>query len=100
MLFHAKNNTAKLKGTNLFSYSVSVMSQIVSTKRVLALVRVKLWPPIFPQKSIATEIILTAKKVYLTLFRLGGGLFEPPLRQNRDNSYTERAMAIKFSDFS
>ena len=73
MLFHAKNNTAKLKGTNLFSYSVSVMSQIVSTKRVLALVRVKLWPPIFPQKSIATEIILTAKKVYLTLFRLGGG---------------------------
>ena len=65
MLFHAKNNTAKLKGTNLFSYSVSVMSQIVSTKRVLALVRVKLWPPVFPQKSIATEIILTAKKVYL-----------------------------------
>ena len=65
MLFHAKNNTAKLKGTNLFSYSVSVMSQIVTTKRVLALVRVKLWPPIFPQKSIATEIILTAKKVYL-----------------------------------
>ena len=41
------------------------MSQVVSTKRVLALVRVKLWPPIFPQKSIATEIILTAKKVYL-----------------------------------
>ena len=65
MLFHAKNNTAKWKGRNLFSYSVSAMSQIVSTKRVLALVRVKLWPPIFPQKSIATEIILTAKKVYL-----------------------------------
>ena len=37
----------------------------------------------------------------LTLFRLGGGgLFEPPLRQNRDNSYTERAMTFKFSDFS
>ena len=65
MLFHAKNNTAKWKGRNLFSYSVSGMSQVVSTKRVLALVRVKLWPPIFPQKSIATEIILTAKKVYL-----------------------------------
>ena len=65
MLFHAKNNTAKWKGRNLFSYSVSGMSQVVSTKRVLALVRVKLWPPIFPQKSIATEIILNAKKVYL-----------------------------------
>ena len=37
---------------------------------------------------------------YLTLFRLGGGLFEPPLRQNRDNFYTERAMTFKFSDFS
>ena len=48
MLFHAKNNTAKWKGRNLFSYSVSGMSQVVSTKRVLALVRVKLWPPIFP----------------------------------------------------
>ena len=48
MLFYAKNNTAKWKGRNLFSYSVSVMSQVVSTKRVLALVRVKLWPPIFP----------------------------------------------------
>ena len=69
MLFHAnknnKNNAAKRKGRNLFSYSVSAMSQIVSTKRVLALVRVKLWPPVFPQKSIATEIILTAKEVYL-----------------------------------
>ena len=30
----------------------------------------------------------------------GGGLFESPLRQNRDNSYTERAMTFKFSDFS
>ena len=30
----------------------------------------------------------------------GGGLFEPPHRQNRDNSYTERAMTFKFSDFS
>ena len=38
----------------------------------------------------------------LTLFRLGGGggLFEPPLRQNRDNFYTERGMTFKFSDFS
>ena len=48
MLFYAKNNTAKWKGRNLFSYSVSGMSQVVSTKRVLALVRVKLWPLIFP----------------------------------------------------
>ena len=30
----------------------------------------------------------------------GEGLFEPPLRQNRDNFYTERAMTFKFSDFS
>ena len=30
----------------------------------------------------------------------GGGLFEPPLRQNRDNSYIETAMTFKFSDFS
>ena len=36
----------------------------------------------------------------LTLFRLGGGFSNPPLRQNRDNSYTERAMTFKFSDFS
>ena len=38
----------------------------------------------------------------LTLFRLGGGGFSnpPPLRQNRDNSYTERAMTFEFSDFS
>ena len=36
----------------------------------------------------------------LTLFRLGGGAFRTPLRQNRDNSYTERAMTFKFSDFS
>ena len=64
-IFHAKNTTVKWKGRNLFSYSVSVMLQIVSTKNVLALVCVKLWPPVFQQKSIATEIILTAKKVYL-----------------------------------
>ena len=48
MLFRAKNNTAKWKGRNLFSYSVNGMSQAVSTKRVLAFARVKLWPPIFP----------------------------------------------------
>ena len=65
MLFHAKNSTAKWKGRNVFSYSVSGMSQVVSTKRVLALVRVKLWPLIFPQKSIATETILTAPKKYI-----------------------------------
>ena len=58
-----KNNTAKWKGRNLFSYSVSGMSQVVSTKRVLALVRVKLWPLIFPQKSKIFQkkvIIITA----------------------------------------
>ena len=49
---------------NLFSYSVSGMSQVVTTKRVLALIRVKLWPLIFPQKSIEEKIILTAKKEY------------------------------------
>ena len=48
MLFRAKNSTAKWKGRNQFSHSVSGMSQVVSTKRVLALVGVKLWPPIFP----------------------------------------------------
>ena len=36
----------------------------------------------------------------LNPIQTGGGLFEPPLRQNRDNSYTERAMTFKFSDFS
>ena len=30
----------------------------------------------------------------------GGGFSNPPLRQNRDNFYTERAMTFKFSDFS
>ena len=30
----------------------------------------------------------------------GGGFSRPPLRQNRDNSYNERAMTFKFSDFS
>ena len=30
----------------------------------------------------------------------GGGGIDPPLRQNRDNSYTERAMTFKFADFS
>ena len=39
---------------------------------------------------------------YLSPIQTGGGgaLLEPPLRQNRDNSYTERAMTFKFSDFS
>ena len=30
----------------------------------------------------------------------GGGIFESPLRQKRDNSYTKRAMTFKFADFS
>ena len=37
---------------------------------------------------------------FLNPIQTGGRLFEPPLRQNRDNSYTERAMTFKFSDFS
>ena len=72
MPFHAKNNAAKWKGRNLFSYSIGGMSQVVSTKRVLALVRVKLWPLIFPQKSIATEIILTAKK---SIFKANAAMY-------------------------
>ena len=36
----------------------------------------------------------------LNPIQTGGGLFEPSLRQNRDNSYTERAMTFKFPDFS
>ena len=55
MLFHAKNNTVEWKGKNLFSYSVSGISQVVSTKRVLALVSVKLWPPIFPTEINSNE---------------------------------------------
>ena len=51
---------------------------------------------------------LTLFKTYIadfpTLFNPiktgGGGAFRTPLRQNRDNSYTERAMTFKFSDFS
>ena len=39
------------------------------------------------------------KTVLFNPIQSGGGLFEPPLRQNRDNSYTERAMTFKFSDF-
>ena len=30
----------------------------------------------------------------------GGGAFRTPLRQNRDNFYTKRAVTFKFSDFS
>ena len=42
MLFQAKQNTDKWKGRNLFSYSVSGMPQVVSKKKILALVRVNL----------------------------------------------------------
>ena len=48
MLFHAKNNTAKWKGRNVFPYSVTGMSQVVSTKRVLALVACKVVASNFP----------------------------------------------------
>ena len=41
------------------------------------------------------------KNHLLTLFRLGGGGGgRTPLRKNRQNSYTERAVTFKFSDFS
>ena len=36
----------------------------------------------------------------LNPIQTGEGAFRTPLRQNRDNSYTERAMTFKFSDFS
>ena len=52
------------------------------------------------EAELNRKLIIASGLPPLTLFRLGGGLFEPPLRQNRDTSYTERAMAIKFSDFS
>ena len=43
----------------------------------------------------------TCRYLNLNPIQIGGeGLFEPPLRQNRDNSYTEKAMTFKFSDFS
>ena len=57
MLFQAKQNTAKWKGRNLFSYSVSGMPQVVSKKKILALVRVNLWPPICPQKAFHFDSI-------------------------------------------
>ena len=40
--------------------------------------------------------------MHLNPIPTGGGAFRPPppLWQNRDNSYTERAMTFKFSDFS
>ena len=44
--------------------------------------------------------IETACSILVNPIQTGGGLFEPPLRQNLDNSYTERAMTFKFSDFS
>ena len=49
-----------------FSYSVSVMSQIVSTKRVFGLGTCKV------KKSIATEIILTAKK---SIFKANAAMY-------------------------
>ena len=52
------------------------------------------------------RVITRFPNIFFVLFlhinpiQTGGGLFEPPLRQNRDNFYTERAMTFKFSDFS
>ena len=58
-------------------------------------------------KNWGEKGVYTSKNSGFILFLLnpiqtggGGGLFEPPLRQNRDNSYTERAMTFEFSDFS
>ena len=36
----------------------------------------------------------------LNPIQTGGGFSNPPLRQSRNNFYTERAMTFKFSDFS
>ena len=48
-----------------------------------------------------TQLRPSFQSIYLNPIQTGGGgLFEPPLRQNRDNSYTERALMFKFSDFS
>ena len=54
------------------------------------------------EEGVGTLGISSMRIISLTLFRLGGGgLFDPPpLRQNRDNCYTERALTFKFSDFS
>ena len=54
--------------------------------------------------KVACPMIIThlmAKRFLLNPIQTGGGgLFEPPLGQSRDNSYTERAMTFQFSDFS
>ena len=51
---------------------------------------------------VTLQPIFVSKKLEQDLnpIQTGGGLFEPPLRQNRDNFYTKRAMTFKFSDFS
>ena len=50
-------------------------------------------------RVIRFRIQISKFMTFLNPIQTGGGLFEPPLRQNRDNSYTERAMTFKFSDF-
>ena len=52
-----------------------------------------------PDRCTSPRKIISLANSLLTLFRPGGA-FRTPLRQNRDNSYTERAMSFKFSDFS
>ena len=49
----------------------------------------------------ASGIMNADQKKEFNLIQTGGGeSFRTPLRQNRDNSYTERAMTFKFPDFS
>ena len=89
MLFHAKNNTAKWKGRNLFSYSVSGMSQVESTKRVLPLVRVKLRPPIFPTETNSYNVrMLIPQKGNICILAL--------TKSNNNNCYnlTGRARTV------
>ena len=51
-------------------------------------------------KRIRIFVMLNPLVSKFNLIQTGGGAFRTPLRQNRDNSYTKRAMTFKFSDFS
>ena len=79
-----------------------VMMTSVTSEELIVILEEKLEQKLAPFKSTFDELKKTVEdtKELLTLFRLGEGLVQPPLRQNRDNFYTERAMTFKFSDFS